>query len=103
MANDAIEELMRRGQKNADPASMTPQQLIMVFFSFFAGWRERNGIPGQVELSDKQKQYVILMIQGTLTTVSAARDFWPMLCSELGAGRDPEVKELVFALTGLRQ
>jgi len=102
-ANGAIRELLWRGQKHADPTELSPQQLIMVFFSFFAQWRQREGIGGQVDLTKKQKQIVILMIQSTLASVRSGNDFWPTLCAELGAGRDPEVKDLVFALTGRYQ
>lgn len=102
-ANDAISELLRRAQQDASPAELTPQQILMVFFNFFAGWRHRNKIPGELDLTTRQKQLVILMIQSHLTYVRAAKDFWPMLCAELGAGKDPEVKELLFALTGVPQ
>lgn len=102
-ANDAISELMRRGQEDADPSKLTPQQIVMVFFSFFAGWRKRNGILSPMQLTPQQKQLVFLLIQGSLGSVSAARDFWPTLCAELGSGKEPEVRELIFALTGMRQ
>jgi len=102
-ANGAIEELLWRGQKYANPSELSPQQIIMVFFRFFANWRQREGIGGEVELNKKQKQIVILMIQSNLAYVKSGKDFWPTLCAELGAGRDPEVKDLVFALTGMYQ
>jgi len=102
-ARDAVSELLERAQKNADPNEMTPQQLIMVFFTFFSGWRQRHGIPGEMELTPKQKQIVILMVQTALSTVGAARDFWPMVCAELGSAKDQETKELLFALTGMHE
>lgn len=103
-ANDAIFELMKRTQEeDVSPAEFTVQQLLSVFFTFFAGWRKRYDIPGDIELTDKQKQIIVLMVHTHLTSVRAAKDFWPSFCAELGAGRDQEVKELVFALTGLPQ
>jgi len=103
-ANDAIEELMKRGQAYADPVELGPQQLITIIFTFFSGWRQRNGTAaGDIELTRVQKQIVLQMVQVALATLRSSKDFWPTICAELGAGKDPEMRELVFALTGLRQ
>eukprot|EP00931_Biecheleriopsis_adriatica_P076333 TRINITY_DN50055_c0_g1_i1.p1 TRINITY_DN50055_c0_g1~~TRINITY_DN50055_c0_g1_i1.p1 ORF type:complete len:231 (+),score=51.32 TRINITY_DN50055_c0_g1_i1:43-693(+) len=101
-AYDAVGELVKRGPE-ADPSALSPQQLITVLFAFFAGWRQKNGIDGEIELSETQKQMVVLMVQSHLQMVNSAKDFWPSLCAELGSTRDPESKELLFTLAGVRQ
>mmetsp|Transcript_76086 Transcript_76086/g.122905 ORF Transcript_76086/g.122905 Transcript_76086/m.122905 type:complete len:233 (+) Transcript_76086:61-759(+) len=98
---EAVRDLLRRGQEDASPAALTPQQVIMVFFAYFSGFRERNNIAGDIDLSTKQKQMVVLMIQSNLMQANSAKDFWPLLCAELGSGKDLEVKQLLFDLTGL--
>ncbi|CAE8734116.1 unnamed protein product, partial [Polarella glacialis] len=98
---EAVRDLLRRGQEDASPAALTPQQVIMVFFAYFSGFRERNNIAGDIDLSTKQKQMVVLMIQSNLMQANSAKDFWPLLCAELGSGKDSEVKQLLFDLTGL--
>lgn len=100
-AQDAIAELLRRAKEDALPDGLTPQQLIMIFLTFFSGWRERNGIPGSLDLTLQQKQLVVLLIQSNLSMVNSAKDFWPQLCAELAGSRDPEVKDLLVGLTGL--
>ncbi|CAJ1461004.1 unnamed protein product, partial [Effrenium voratum] len=99
-ALDAVSELLQRGQEEVNPLEFTPQQLIRVFYAFFQGWRQRHGLP-PMELSNKQQQLVALLIQGNLALVNSANEFWPRVCAELGSPRDPEAKELLFALTGL--
>lgn len=99
---DAIGEFLRRAQKDADPAALSTQQLIAVFFAFFNGFRQRHGIPGPIDLSPTQKQMTVLLFQTSLSSVSASRDFWPRLCAELGNDRDPEVVGLMTALTGVQ-
>jgi len=99
-ANDAIAELLAMGQQKADPTKLSPQQLVAVFFTFFVGWRERHDVAGDIELTQRQKQTVVLIIRGALSTIRAANEFWPSVCAELGSSRDPEMRELMFALTG---
>lgn len=99
--HEAIAELLRRTQKDADPQAYSPQQLIAIFFAFFSGFRERHGISGPIDISPQQKQMLVLIIQGALGTVTSSKDFWPQVCAELANDNDPEMRELVTALTGL--
>jgi len=71
-ARDAIGEMLKRGQADANPIELSPQQLIVVFLTFFRGWRTRAGIPGDLELTDMQRQMVILLIQGSLDTINSS-------------------------------
>mmetsp|Transcript_21882 Transcript_21882/g.75250 ORF Transcript_21882/g.75250 Transcript_21882/m.75250 type:complete len:241 (+) Transcript_21882:76-798(+) len=100
---EAIGELARLGQQEAQPDQLSPQQLIMVFLTFWAGWRQRNGIPTDIDLNPKQKQTVVLLIQMTLARIGSSAEFWPFVCSELGQSREPAMKDLLAGLTGRPQ
>eukprot|EP00929_Paragymnodinium_shiwhaense_P013890 TRINITY_DN121738_c0_g1_i1.p1 TRINITY_DN121738_c0_g1~~TRINITY_DN121738_c0_g1_i1.p1 ORF type:complete len:226 (-),score=32.03 TRINITY_DN121738_c0_g1_i1:72-707(-) len=101
-AKDAVREFMGRAQEHANPAEISGPQMYALIIEFFRRWKDRYGL-GDVQLSEKDTQVLILMIEGNLNSIRAAAEFWPRFCAELTADRDQDVVELLVALTGLRK
>eukprot|EP00930_Biecheleria_cincta_P003737 TRINITY_DN104664_c0_g1_i1.p1 TRINITY_DN104664_c0_g1~~TRINITY_DN104664_c0_g1_i1.p1 ORF type:complete len:213 (+),score=39.69 TRINITY_DN104664_c0_g1_i1:37-675(+) len=97
---DAVGQLLKIGEREGVVPGISAQQTIMLIFSFFRGFRDRNGM-GDIELDERQKQLLIVKVQFHLSIVGSMKAFWVSFCSDLGS-KSPEMRDLLFGLTGLR-